>query len=549
MAVDKMQDDDLVKNLLANQLRMESERAPWESQYRDIDDRVNPFASGGFSSMSPGGRRGGDNFDVTAEESLDRFGAAMAAITVPRRSQYIRLKFGNPDLDKLPSVRRWCERAGDRLYAIRYAPHTGFGVAAGEDFRQLGTYGTAPLWTGVKKGVGLFYRALHLSEVWIDVDFTGMVDTVHRKFKRTARQCLQEFEKDALTGKMRDALANNKEHTEFELLHVVRPNSGLMPGALDRRGMPIDSITMAIEDKTILRRGGFHSMPISVSRHMTSPGDKYGRSPAMKVLPSIMGVNQMKQTLLRSAHKAVDPALAFYNDDGITSLVTKPGGLNPGLVDENGRLMVAPIPTGSNLQIGVEMIEDDRAPIRTAFLEDFFKILTDPSDRMTATQVLEMVAKQGALVGPYAERYETEKQNPVTQRDLELAMRAGQIEPFPPEVIEAGGYPLIEYDNPLSRMARADEAAGLTRWIEAMTPLAQIDDGAVFDNINVDEAGPGLAAVLGVRDSWIATPEQVAAKRQARDQSKQAAAGVEQLQGAAEAYQNIAKGNQISEAA
>jgi hypothetical protein len=558
MANGKLQDDELVREHLRNHDRLQTLRAPWESLWQEIDERVNPLGAGSFGMFSPGARgagvrfgsagtlRGAGNFDVTAVESLDRFTAAMAAITIPRNSQYIRLKFGNAELDRVPRVRRWCATAADRLHAIRYAPHTGFEVQAQEDFRQLGSYGTGPLWTGERKGVGLFYKALHLSECYVDEDFSGRIDTVHRRYVRTARQCAQEFGRDALTGKMRDALRDNKLDAEFDLLHVVCPNGDLDEGAYDHRGMPIMSLHLALDEKVVLRRAGFHSMPISVSRHVTGPSDIYGRSPAMKVMPAIKGVNAMAQTILRAAHKVVDPALAFYDDDGITSLVTKPGGLNPGLVDDRGTLMVQALPTGSNLPIGLEMMEAERGVIRTAFLEDFFRILTNPSDRMTATQVLEMVAKQGVLVAPYAGRYETEKQNPVTQRDLDLAMRAGQVEPFPPEVREAGGYPQIEYENPLTRMARAEQAAGLTRWIEAMTPLSQVDS-SVFDHIDVDNAAPGLADVLGVRPDWITTPDQVAAKRKAREDSKAAVEGVESMQGVASAYLDIAKGNQIAE--
>lgn len=549
MADDTLQDDDLVKTHLRNHDRLVALRAPMESLWREIDERTNPLGAGGWSKNTPGVVHGAGNFDVTAVESLDRFCAAMAGITIPRNTQYIRLRFGDKDLDKLPAVRRWCERTADRLHAIRYAPHAGFEVQAQEDFRQLGSYGTGPLWTGERKGLGLFYKALHLSECYIDEDFAGRVDTVHRKYELSARQCLQEFGADALTGKMREAVTRNKLDDKFEILHIVCPNGDLQPDALDRRSMAIDSITIAIADKVILRRKGYHSMPISVSRHVTGPGDIYGRSPAIKVLPTIKGLNQMAQTILRSAHKMVDPALAFFDDDGITSLVTRPGGANPGLVNEQGQLMVAPMPTGSNLPIGLEMQQSERAVVKTAFLEDFFKILTDPSDRMTATQVLEMVAKQGVLVAPYAGRYESEKQNPVTQRDLDLAMRARQVEPFPDEVIEAGVYPVIEYENPLSRMARAEEAAGLTRWIEAMAPLAQVDDGAVFDHIDVDAAAPGLGDVLGVRPSWIATPDQVAAKRKAREDSKAATSGVEQLQGAASAASDLARASSLSAAA
>lgn len=549
MADDKLQDDDLVKAHLRNHDRLVGIRAPYEALWQEIDERVNPLGAGGFTKTSPGSVKGAGNFDVTAVESLDRFGAAMASITIPRSTQYIRLKFGNKDLDKLPAVRRWCERAGDRLHAIRYAPHTGFAVQSGEDFRQLGSYGTGPLFTGEKKGVGLFYKALHLSKCYIDEDFSGQVDTVQVKEESSARLLKQEYGIDALTPRMRVALEKNKLDDKFEVIKIVCPNGDLQPDALDRRSMGVDSITIALDEKTVLRRAGFHSMPISVSRHVTGPGDIYGSSPALRTLPTIRGLQQIARTNLRAAQKMVDPALAFFDDDGINSLVTQPGKGNPGLVNEAGQMLVHAMPTAANLPVSLEIQESERKVVRTAFLEDYFKLLVEDTAQRSATAVLEIAAKQGVLVAPYAGRYETEKQNPVTQRDLDLAMRAGQVEPFPPEVIEAGAYPLIEYENPLSRMARAEEAAGLTRWIEAMTPLAQVDDGAVFDNIDVDAAAPGLADVLGVRPSWIATPEQVAAKRKAREDSKAAQSGVEQLQGAASAASDLARASQLSAAA
>ena len=545
---EKLQDDVLVKRELADLDRNKAERAPWESQYRDVEERVNPIAAGGFSMMSPGGRRGAGNFDVTAIQSLGRFASAMRSITLPKQEQYIKLRFADPELNRLPEVRRWCEVAGDRLYAIRYAPMTGFGTAAFEDFLQLGTYGTAPVWTGERRGAGLFYRALPLHECFIDVDFTGMVDTVRRCFKRTARQLAQQFGEDSLSPKMREAIQKDKDHTEFEILHVVRPNAELESDRLDWRGKPVASLYIAIDEKVLLQRSGFHSMPISVSRHMTSPGDKYGRSPAMNVLPTIMGANTMAQTILRAGHKAVDPALAFYDDDGITKLVTKPGGLNPGLVDEAGRLLVQPIPQGGTLQIGMELLENERSVIRTEFLEEFWKLLSQERAERSATAILEIAAKQGALIEPFADRFESEKQNPITQRDLELALRAGQVAPMPDVVQEAGGWPTIFYENPLSRMARAGEGAGFTRWIEAMAPMAQLDPG-VFDHIDTDAAAPGLADVLGVRPSWISKPEQVAAKRKARADAETEAQTAEQLGQASSAYLDIAKANQISEAA
>lgn len=547
---DKLQDEDLAKADIRDHERRRSERAPWESTWRQIDDRF-PDGAGGFNKVSPGAIRGERNYDPTHITANERFAAAGVAITTPAEKDYIKPRFADPELMKIRAVKLWCENAGKRIYAIRHAARSGFGTAANEDWDQLGRYGTSPFWTDVKPdGTGLFYRVLHLSECTIDVDYSGEVDTADRRYVRTARQLEEFFGRDALTPKMLKALEEDKPETEFEILHVVTPNRSWDREKMDWRRFPIASRYLAMDEKIFLRRKGYHTSPISVSRHMTSAGEKYGRSPGIKMLPTIHGLNAMKHTTLRAAHKAVDPALLFNNEDGITRLATKPGGMNPGLVDEMGRAKVARMPGGENgLPITLEMMEAERRELRTAFLEEFYKILTDPNSRMTTTEVLEVMSKQGILVRPYASRYETEKQNPVSQRELDLAIRWGQLEDFPPEVREAGAWPIVDYDNMLAAMARAESTAKTLRFVEAITPIAQVDGGAIFDYLDTDAMVPGMAEEIGVKPSYIRDPKDVAKIRQARAEEKQQAQSIEQMQGAADAYQKMAKGNQLSEAA
>lgn len=546
---DKLQDEELAKADLRDFARLKSIRAPWEGVWQEIDDRF-PDGAGGFNKMSPGGVRGERNFDTTHITSLERFAAAGVAITTPEETQYIRPKFLDPELMKIRDVAIWCQNAGERLYSIRHAVRTGFGVAANEDWDQLGRYGTSPMLTDGKPGRGMYYRTLHLSECYIDVDYTGQVDTVHRCYKRTARQLEQEFGKDALTDKMRECLVQpGKEHTEFEILHVVTPNTAWDTEKLDWRRMPIASRYLALDEKIYLRRAGYFTMPISVSRHTTSAGEIYGRSPGIKMLPTINGVNAMMHTTFRAGHKAIDPALLFNNDEGVTSLVTRPGGINPGFVDENGNVLVHRMPGGENgIPYALDMINHERSVVQTAFLEEFYKILTDPNSRMTTVEVLEVMAKQGVLVRPYASRYATEKQDPVSQRELDLCIRHGQLEPFPPEVLEAGAWPQIEYENPLAAMARAESTSKTLRFIEALGPIAAVDP-TIYDYLDTNEMVPGMAQEIGVKPQYVRDPKQVTALRSARKEEEQTGASIEALQGAASAYLDTAKANQISEAA
>lgn len=542
-----LQDEDLAKADIAHFERLKTERQPYEEMWREIDARF-PDGAGGFDQLSPGGIRGSNNFDVTHITGLERFAAAGVAITVPEETQYIRPRFADPELMKSKRVKVWCENAGRRLYAIRYQPRTGFGVSANEDWDQLGRYGTSPVWTEPRPdGTGLYYRTLHLSECFIDTDVAGLVDTVIRLFERSARQLEQLFGIDALTPKMRKAIEDGKPDEKFEILHLVLPNTSWDREKLDWRRFPIASRYLAKDEKIYLRRRGYRTMPISVSRHSTSPREKYGRSPAIKIFPAIQGANVMRRSVLRATHKAVDPALLFYSEDGISRLVTKPGGLNAGLVDENGRPMVQRMPGGENgLPFAQAELEEERNVIRNAFLEEFYKILTDPNSRMTTTEVLEVMSKQGVLVRPFASRYASEKQHPMTQREMDLAFAEDQMEELPPEVLEAGAAPMVGYENPLAQMARAEGVAKASRYIELLTPMAQIDNGASFDWIDMDEAAPGIAEDIGVNPSWIRSREQVAQIRQGRADQQQAAIDAEQMEKSAGAALDLARAGQIS---
>lgn len=544
------QDEDLAKQDLRDQSRLEYLRRPWESSWAEIDERF-PDGAGGINRGSPGQLRGQRNYDSTHVTSLDRFKAAMRAITTPEEKDYIKPSFLDQDLMKLRSVQLWCERNGPRLYAIRHAAHTGFGIAVDEDWDQLGRYGTSGVWQEAST-FGLMYSCLNLSESYIDVDFAGRVNRHHRKVEKTARQCAELFGGvENLTPKMRDALQprSNKENEKFELLHVVAPNTEWDRERMDHRRFPIASRYLAIGEKMFVRRRGYDTMPVSVSRHTTSAGEIYGRSPAFKVMPNIQGVNAMKKTTLRAAHKAVDPALLFFDDAGVTQLSSKPGGLNPGLVDEMGRPMVARMPGGENgIPFALEMIQDEQATIRTAFLEEFYKILTDPNSRMTTTEVLEVMSKQGVLVRPYASRYATEKQGPMTNRDLDLALRAGQIEPFPPEVVEAGAWPVIDYENMLAAMARAESSAKTMRWMETLVPFANVQ-ADILDAVDADAVAQGLAAEIGVKPSYVRTPDQIAAIREGRKANEQASIDAELLAKSAGAAKDLAQAGSYSEAA
>jgi hypothetical protein len=193
---------------------------------------------------------------------------------------------------------------------------------------------------------------------------------------------------------------------------------------------------------------------------------------------------------------------------------------------------------GNNFPIGMELLNNEREPIRDAFLEKVWSLVLERRDRMTATEVLELTRMQGMLLAPMASRQETEWLGPQIERELDIGLQVGFIPAPPQEMREEGASVRAVYDNPLSRAAKAEEAIGFGRWVEMLAPLAAVAPD-VYDVIDTDRAPRELAKSLAVRQSYLATPDAVAEKRAAREEENAAAQGLGALKEASEAVKNL----------
>lgn len=538
--------DERVRQILADQSRMEAERVLFEPIYRDVDRYCDPFGVGAWDELVTPSRDVEELYDATAVDGLDRYTAAIAGITVPRQQRWHGLAFEDAALMKLDPVRLWCETATDALFARRYAPNAGFETQIHEDIRQEGKYGTSPLWVDEKLGAGIFYKTVHLSCVWIDENYYGRVDKVHRKIKYTVRQAVQQFGAARLSAKTRDLINDNKLDQKIEILHVVRPRGDYQRGQLGTKGKPVESIYLELGCNHIISEGGYYTMPLIVSRYSTGPNDKYGRSAGMKGLAGARTVNAMARTALDAANKAADPAILYYDDGEINALSSAPGEFLP-MLDEQGHELMKVLNVAGELPVTLEMMNREREAIGKGFLEEFFRLLSDPSDRMTATQVIETLQKEGVLVAPYAGRRETEKLQPMIVRELDIGLRAGWIPPLPPEAREAGAFPKVVMTNPLSKMARAAEVSGFTRLAEIGIQLASAGKPEALDVLDVQPAMRDTAEVLGVRASHIKSADRIAAENEAKEQAQAGAEAAAVAPDAARAALDLAKANQISE--
>ncbi|RMF40017.1 MAG: phage head-tail adapter protein [Alphaproteobacteria bacterium] len=518
----------VAENVLKRFQTVSRNRGTWEAHWEEVARRVLPSYSGSFiaegDSFRNGEKRTEDMVDATGALALPRFAAVYESLLTPRNSIWHRIVPADPILKRNRAARLWFEEVRDVLFKHRYAPRANYSSQQYDAYLSMGAFGTGALFIDAidpRYGMGLRYKAVHLGQVYFLENHQGIIDTVFRRFELTARQAAQRYGVEKLPDKIRqNATDPAKGETRHWFVNCVKPREeaeGFDPERVDVRGMAWADYTVAEDGRHLVHESGMNTFPYSIPRYITAPGEIYGRGPAMLVLPSLKVLNEQKKTLLKQGHKAVDPVLLAHDDGVLDSMSLKPGAVNYGGVTADGRPLVHTLPVG-RVDFARELMEEERATINDAFLITLFQILVE-SPQMTATEVLERTREKGILLNPTMGRQQSEALGPLIERELDVLAQQGLLPPMPDIVRDAGGEFAIEYDSPLSRAARAEEAAGLLRLVDWARDYVNITGNpAPLDHINWDAAMPELAEIHAVPVRWINSPEVVAQIRQSRAQ-------------------------------
>lgn len=508
--------------------QLQTMRSTFASQWEEVAQLVMPTSSNTFfygNYNFPGMKRTIQQVDATAMLALDRFSAILDSLLTPRNMVWHQLAADNEDVMKDRASRLWFERATSILFKLRYAPIANFSSQNFQNYQSLGAFGTGGMFvdqayspTGAPLRA-IRYKNIPLGELFLKENHQGLIDGFIRWFRLTARQAIQKFGAAALPEQIISA-AEQGSQTPYDFLHHVCPRADYQPGYLDERGKPFVSYYISITGQKLLSEGGYSTFPLAASRYIQTPGEIYGRSPAMAVLPAIKTLNAEKATFLKQGHRAADPVLLTADDGLVDAVNLRPGAMNKGGVNADGRPLVHILPTG-NIQITEEMMQEERALINDAFLVTLFQILTD-SPQMTATEVIERTNEKGILLAPTVGRQQSEYLGPMIDRELDLASRLGLLPEMPGVLREAQGEYSVVYTSPLSRAQRAQEVGGFMRTLDtALTIVNATQDPSPLDAFDFDTAVRDTAMIQAVPESWLADDRTILAKRQARAQQAQ----------------------------
>ena len=494
---------------------LESDRQTWEDHWQDILDYVMPRKADVTFVRSKGEKRTEVLFDSTAITANNLLAASLQGTLTSPSLPWFHLKLRDEDANQNHDVQLWLEDSARRMYDM--FNESNFNTEVHELYLDLTSVGTGAIF--VEEGNngfandGIHFNTLHIAEYFIQENINGKVDTLYRKYKLTARQAIEEFGENNIGEKIIEA-AKNKPDKQFNFIHAVEPTKDYERSTgKSNTKLPFHSCHVCVEDKMVVRSGGYNEFPYLVPRWSKATGEIFGRSPSYNALPDIKTLNKAVEIGLKAWAKAIDPPLLVQDDGVIGRVRMTPAGIT--VVRSDGA--IKPLQIGSNWQITDLKENQLRTAIRQAYYSDQLQLQEGP--QMTATEVQVRYELMQRLLGPTLGRFQSEFLNPLIERVFGIMFRAGALMKQP-DII--GGSKLdIEYVGPLARSQRMEEAVAIERLYQLAMNVAQVDPN-IMDNIDHDTAIRMRAKLLGVPKTVMRGIDDVEDMREAKAQQQQA---------------------------
>lgn len=477
-------------------------------------------------------------YDPTGIKCNIKLGAGLYAWLCPSDKRWFEAQALNPQLQENERVERWFSTLNHVMSEA--LANSNWNLEIHEGFEDDSTFGTSCIYVEEGKNTIFNFQTFHISAFVCLENNEGLIDTVFREFEFTARQAVQEFGK---TGNLSTKIlerASKPETAEQKscFLHAVYPREDFDSGKIDKLNMPIASVWIDMESKSVVEESGYWEMPYIAYRFSKSAGEVYGRSPAMTALPELKMLNRIRKADLLGAEKTVEPPI-LIPDGGLVdgTFRSNPGGItfyNPGASGIGPK----PFYEGNRVDVSTEKVNESRELIRQMFFNDMFDALEERRN-MTATEIVERVESKLIAFCPTLGRMQCELFGPVIRRCFGILLRGGYLPPPPPELMQDPRYK-IEYVSRIALAVKQLEARGLAQTMDFIAPMIQIKP-EIMDAFNIDKIVSGVAKNNGVPNEWLNTEDQIKQIRDGRAQQNQQMQTMQMLETAGKAAPGLSQ--------
>lgn len=413
-----------------------------------------------------------DLYEDIGKEAAEDFAAGCTNYIIPAGEQWARVESEDDEAPQM--VRDYWARATKTLLSDMVA--SSFHLEAQEDFFITSVFGTANM--KVEKGKKFPYRfsMVNPGTYVFEVDEDDLPDIHYVLYKRTAKQCADQFGEKELHDSMIKELSDPEDPSvkKHSILYVVMPRKTSIAGMTVGTNRPYAEYWIDVTNKHMLFEDGYYENPFIVSRMYKTSDSARGYSLAMRTLSKVRQLSQMEEDKMIAQELLNDPPWLSPNQ-GAFELVNQPGGINYYDASLDPRHRPEQMRLHNAVHHTREEIQMKREEVRKTFFADMFQAFADQPKQMTATEVLAIMEQKLVLFTPFFARYTKEKLNRIIERCLNIGIREGRIESPPPEVMANGGGYKIIYSSRVALAIKLLENKNLLQLIDVIIPMRELD--------------------------------------------------------------------------
>ncbi|RWF66792.1 MAG: phage tail protein [Mesorhizobium sp.] len=536
-----MTSDSRAHDILSRQAELESERSQYEAVWEAVSEFCDPDAPDVWSGRRQSGpdsqaerqeRRGARVYANTINSAANRLAAGLESLIIPQSEKWHGLSTAALNDEESDEEKEWAEALRDFLFSLRYSANSNFVPATQACLRNVVRYGPAYLYAeeGFAPNTLIRYASIPVVEGYLCRNRWGQVDIFHRRYERTARQAAQMLGYEKLPARIKMLVDDPaKCETRISLIQCIQPRDERkmyrLGGSYQYLDTAFASYHVLEDEEVIVRESGFRSFPVSCFNWRRYEGDPYGISPTIEALTTVREENAVRRSGLRALQQVTDPATASKARLDYVP-VLNPGENYPGLIDDQGRPLIAPIATGQNPTYAFSYAESRAEEIRDMMFVNLFQTLVQ-NPQMTATEALIRQEEKGALLGPSGSIIQAGFASNL-DRELGILEDKGLYEEdsrFLPPASLAGKAVRPTFTGPLDVLRRSAEARDTIQVVTTAMQMAQFD-ASVMDNIDGDEALKIVQSAGRSPQRIFRRQDEVAGIRDARAKAQAAQAGM-----------------------
>lgn len=557
---------------------METEKRPFVDLYKRLAEWFLTRKQDFDSNLTPAAFFYSDIYDNAGEHAAMLSSSAFLSMLWPEAARTFVIEPVD-ELRGAPGVEEYFRTVTDRVQRAMDNPKSGLALALQEhalDGRVFGISGIAAFENDDEDDVAVpvVFDQWDIKSMMIAEDAKGFVDTIYFPRQFTVRQVVEEYgANDGVHPEVRKKYVEGKRDDKITVLRVIEKRPKLERTEAGKLSKPVRALHIDVENKFVMREGGYDEMPISVVRAIKAGSEVYGRSCAMVAYPDVISLNALKESRIRAVEKQLDPPLLVLDDGRVGGAVidTSAGGTT--VVNTSGRAtgekVISPLFTVGEMQSSEKLEQEFKESIAQAFYIDRLLDLNNGT-QMTAYETSVRNRMRGEGLTNMFSREMVEGFIPTIERTVSIMFRRGLLGKtatgfiskimaawdkivgrdtlkVPDAVVSAAQQGLetyrVRFISPATRFMQAEKLQG----VFTVADFAEKATGAfpgIEDNFNPDKIARRVVENSGAPNDILRTEDEVKKIREARAQQAQQAQQLQATQMAAQAARDMGQAKQ-----